>query len=858
VFNTRFPLFDGVLAKLGSAISASIFFALTSSLSAADYKGPPESAVMSYNGLRAAWVDADGNSIITATRAKPGAAWSAATRLLSTRGTIRSLVFSPDDGSIAYENYRTWKDDGSQDDAWQFIAVYDLKASRISYVDPSFETDREPNWSADGKSITFMRSVAGAAPRSLTKPVVRLQLSGWKPRPKQSSELFTLPAALGVPFIYPPVASGDGTALVFVTREGKARRVYFWRAGRRPRRLVDFPNDDGQELQSVAVSQRGEAVAFVRGGNLNRQGDVPNPTGLPERPRQQVWLVGSSADVPRALDDGTDPQFSPDGLYLLWRKAQNIWAAPLSWKAGRLESVGTPFQLLSGPRTGFVFSPDGKKIAYESNGSVEVYDFATKSALVVPRGSDVDFSPVWSPDSRYLAFIRGERPYSDTRRADGCDFSRYCGPPASSNPWAIWKVQLSELTPVKLWQARAGRGSSFYGLDQSLSPGQGALLWTAYGRVIFPYEGDGWLHLYSVPVAGGASKLLTPGDGEVETAALGSDGHTVFFASNIGDLGRRHLSTVTDNGATQIVAQGDRSFWSPVPLKGNGIAYLGAGWNDGPRLFWRPNGRASTNEFRPLYLQSSAIKRFVKPRLVEFAAADGKAAFGQLFLPRNPAGCAILFSHGGGRRQMLPGFHYMDAYQYLYELNQYLASNGCAVLSVDYRSGTMHGEAFRNAPGWGFDGNTELQDFVGAVKWLREQPFVDPTKGLGIYGLSWGGYMTANALSLRPDLFTVGFDMAGVHFPPTPDLLQHSAIGNIENWKGAVFLVQGDDDRNVDFDQGIALAHALITKRPDVEFKQKVLPGQTHDLYLTFEQLVDVYQQGADFLLSHLKGKKSE
>jgi dipeptidyl aminopeptidase/acylaminoacyl peptidase len=194
----------------------------------------------------------------------------------------------------------------------------------------------------------------------------------------------------------------------------------------------------------------------------------------------------------------------------------------------------------------------------------------------------------------------------------------------------------------------------------------------------------------------------------------------------------------------------------------------------------------------------------------------------------------------------------MDAYHYLYAMNQYLASRECVILSVEYRSSIMRGEAFRDAPGWGFAGNSELLDFVGAAKWLMARKDVDASRGVGIFGLSWGGYMTANALSQHSDLFKVGFDMAGVHTSSNAEGARYSAVGNLATWTSPVFLAQGDDDMNVNFNEGIALARAIQTRKPNLEFRQQVLPGQTHDLYLTYEQLVQIYQEGSDFLLAHM------
>lgn len=347
---------------------------------------------------------------------------------------------------------------------------------------------------------------------------------------------------------------------------------------------------------------------------------------------------------------------------------------------------------------------------------------------------------------------------------------------------------------------------------------------------------------------------LTPGDGEVETAALSADRRHIIYSTNIGDLGRRHLSTVAFDSATpEALTSGEKSQWAPVPLADGKLAYIGAGWVDTPRIAVRSaNGMTSTAEL-PKAPASFPAALMVKPELVEFPASDGQTAFGQLFVSAHPNGCAVIFSHGGIRRQMLPGFHYMDAYTYLYEMNQYLAGRGCVVLAVEYRSSIMRGEAFRDSPGWGFAGNSEIRDFVGAAKYLLARKDVDASRGVGIYGLSWGGYMTAEALAMHSDLFTVGFDMAGVHTTADLDGYPNTALAHLETWKSPVFLVQGDDDMNVDFNDGTVLARAMQKQRPGVEFRQEVVPDQTHDLYQTYEKLVEIYTRGSDFLLDHLR-----
>jgi dipeptidyl aminopeptidase/acylaminoacyl peptidase len=818
---------------------------------------PPPSASLSPDALRAAWASDDRRHLLSATRSAPSSDWTAPDRLLSTRGRIGKIVFSPDGRRIAYEDQRTWLDDGTASDKWQFIAVYDLASRQIEYVDPAFDLDTDPRWSQDGLSITFTRGVDGLLSSEVTRPVPAFSATAtWQPPPLLPSERFTMASIIATPYIEPPAPAGDGLSLAYLTREAESRNVYFLRVGEKARRLVNYADDDGRNLSDIVVSKSGGAVAYVRGGRVNRQGDSPNPPSSTDMPQQQVWLIGSDNDAPRLLGAGNEPVFTPDDQYVLWRSGGTVMAAALAWSNHRLLGVGEPESFLLGPHTGMRFSPDGKKVAYERGGAIEVRDLTAHTTVQIPHGNDLDLGPVWARDSQRLAFRRepSDSPGLERNWCGGGE--RYCGPMRSEHPWAIWTVTLASLVPHQIWQAKPGVGSVYYHLDQHYSPGQfgDELFWSASDRIAFIWEGDGWRHLYAVPAGGGEATLLTPGDGEVETVAMSTDRMQLFYATNIGDLGRRHISSVGFDGAPpHQITSGEKSEWAPVPLAAGRLAYLGAGWADPPHVSIREANGATRVAVLPQARASFPGKLLVKPELVEFPASDGQKVFGQLFVPARPNGCAIVFSHGGIRRQMLPGFHYMEAYQYLYEMNQYLASRGCVVLSVEYRSSIMRGEAFRNAPGWGFTDNSEIRDFVGAAQYLLARKDVDAKRGVGIYGLSWGGYMTAEALALHSDLFKVGFDMAGVHTTPDPVGLAHSAVGQLETWGSPVLLMQGDDDMNVNFNDGVVLARALQTRRPQVELVQHAVPGQTHEMDQTYRQLVQVYSEGSEFLLSHLR-----
>jgi dipeptidyl aminopeptidase/acylaminoacyl peptidase len=261
----------------------------------------------------------------------------------------------------------------------------------------------------------------------------------------------------------------------------------------------------------------------------------------------------------------------------------------------------------------------------------------------------------------------------------------------------------------------------------------------------------------------------------------------------------------------------------------------------------------------------------VVPEQVIYSASDGMQIHGQLFLP--PGGAAgvkhhaLVFMHGGSRRQMLLGWHYMDYYNNAYAMNQYLANQGYVVLSINYRSGIGYGLAFREPPNYGAGGASEFHDVEGAGLYLRTRADVDPAH-IGLWGGSYGGYLTALGLARDSTLFAAGVDFHGVHDwsarapnPNTPaapvsaapnsgreeaarTAYESSPMASVRTWHSPVLLIHGDDDRNVNFSETVTLAAAL--RAQGVYFEQLIFPDEIHG-FLRHASWLKAYRAAADF-----------
>jgi dipeptidyl-peptidase-4 len=363
---------------------------------------------------------------------------------------------------------------------------------------------------------------------------------------------------------------------------------------------------------------------------------------------------------------------------------------------------------------------------------------------------------------------------------------------------------------------------------------------------------DEWERYYSIHLTDASARpvLLTTTDGLIEnqtSIALSADGKTFFYCTNAKDIERRHIWAVPVSGGTPVqITTGEAVETSPTPLASNKyMATLSADWNMPQSLgVWNMGAKgpvaaaAPQKIVFPTSMPGFPTDLHVKPEIVITHADDGLEIHNQLFLPkdlkpgeRRPA---IVFVHGGPPRQMMPAYHYMQFYHWAYGINQWLANQGYIVLSINYRLGVGYGRSFRQAANAGAAGNSEYKDVVAGGKYLQTRPDVDPNR-VGIWGLSYGGLLTSEALARNSDIFKAGVDLAGVHLEgnsldPESISYQSSAISAIDKWKSPVLLIQGDDDRNVAFLQTVGLVQLL--RQRDVYYELIVFPDDVHESLL--------------------------
>jgi dipeptidyl aminopeptidase/acylaminoacyl peptidase len=370
-------------------------------------------------------------------------------------------------------------------------------------------------------------------------------------------------------------------------------------------------------------------------------------------------------------------------------------------------------------------------------------------------------------------------------------------------------------------------------------PGANTLGWLPDGaHVYFESERDGFAQLYSVSIDGGEPAQLTSGQFEVSDVHLAADKTKFYFTSSEGSPFERHLYSMSING-------GERR--RLTPLDGHNqvdvspdeamLADVRSYSNKPPELYLFPN--------RPFYPGKSLVSdkpvttspipefstyKWIEPPIVSFKARDGATVYGRLYVPANwkGGGPAVLFVHGAGYLQNV--HRWWSQYSREYMFNHLLMERGFVVLDIDYRGSAGYGRDWRTGI-YRHMGGKDLTDHVDAVNYLVKEHGVDP-KRIGLYGGSYGGFITLMAMFTQPDVFAAGAalrpvtDWAHYNNGYTSGILnlpqndaesykQSSPIYFANGLKGALLICHGMVDTNVNFQDTVRLVEKLIELRKE-------------------------------------------
>ena len=528
------------------------------------------------------------------------------------------------------------------------------------------------------------------------------------------------------------------------------------------------------------------AIVYVRGGSAN-------PALDPKGVSQDVWIVALDGSAPRRIGEGSSPAVSPRGDRIAFLHGGQIWWAPRRWQDPR--RAGLPRARRVRP-AGMVARRRAPRLRQR------------------PRRSQ--------PHRRVR---RGRRRAALSRRFHG--LRQLPGMVARRPRHRLYPHPQQRAAPAAAGQPRGravvhshrlgGNRRGPRGVARAEGPGSvfrevtaaNQLLWAEGGRLVFPWEADGWTHLYSVPAEGGQATLLTPGAFEVEDVRLAPDRREIVYSSNQGDIDRRHLWRVAaaggrarrrDHGAGDRMLAGafERRRRRRLP------ALRCAHFRCAPPFAW---------ERRAAHMDAAAIPAdFPADRHGDPATGDlpepptawrSTASF--FSRPRTPPrrAPAVVFFHGGPRRQMLLGWHYMEYYSNAYALNQYLANAGLRGALGEFpqrhrlRAGLPRGARLRRLR------RERLQRREGRrPRTCDRAPSVDPAR-IGAWGGSYGGYPDGHGPGPRSsDIFRAGVDFHGVHdwaaelrIPPTePDYklaFDSSPMAFVKGWRSPVLLIAG-------------------------------------------------------------------
>ncbi|OON71131.1 S9 family peptidase [Hymenobacter sp. CRA2] len=759
-----------------------------------------------------------------------------------------------------------------------------------------------PYWSEDGKRIYFQWNPEGARRDSLYVTTS----AGTTPRKVSLAEQRSLPSPRGE-YDYArtrKVYEKDGDIYLLDLKSGKTRRV---------------TNTAERETEPAFTLQE-RLISYTRAGNLFtwdpatgetvqrtdfRRGQRPPGPSTDKadkylraqqlalfqviRGREQDRLARERQQKalaklrPKAIYLGTQTvenlQLSPDGRYVTYTLGQ----APSAEKptivpsfvtaSGFTEDLNTRNKVGS-PQTAYelgiydigrdtTFTLGYKELKGLDEQPAYRKEYPLKAKAPVPAAGDktaakdkpanelrrvMPFGPFWNRT--------GERAFLVIRSADNKDRWIVGLDPATQ------KINLLDRQRDEAWINGPGIGYE-----------AGNVGWLPDDkRIWFQSEETGYSHLYTADATSGQKRALTSGNFEVQQAQLSKDRKTWFITANKPHPGEQHfyrlpveggqLTQITSRpGAHEVVVSPDEK---TLLVR---YSYSNKPWelfvlDNKPGAKYRQLTHSTTKEFESYPWRD--------PEVVTFKAQDGASVYARLYRPaqQDPTRPAVIFVHGAGYLQN--AHKWWSTYFREYMFHNLLVDRGYTVLDVDYRGSAGYGRDWRTGI-YRYMGGKDLQDQVDGAKMLVDKYNVDPQR-IGIYGGSYGGFITLMAMFTQPDVFRAGAGLRSVtdwaHYnhgytdnilnEPYNDSIAYarsSPINYAEGLKGALLMCHGMVDTNVHFQDIVRLSQRLIELKKE-NWELAVYPVEDHG-FVEPSSWTDEYKRILKLFETNLRGQNA-
>jgi dipeptidyl aminopeptidase/acylaminoacyl peptidase len=706
-----------------------------------------------------------------------------------------------------------------------------------------------PYWSEDGTKVYFlwnpekapgdslyeytlgtrqMRKVPTLERRDLTTPAGTYNRARTQKVYAKHGDLYWLSIGEGKPHQLTntveaesnPVFTQDETHVVFQRgtnlyrmrlTTGEITQLTDFRSGKRP---DPKPSDQEKWLKQ---DQLALFEVLRERADKKKAGEAIQKAERPKRPKE-FYLEDRAVEV---------PQFSPDGAFVTFRLSKAPTGAKTAivpsyvTESGFTEDLTTRVKVGAAPAAYQFFVYDIRKDTVLEVSTKQIpgltdrpdyakdYPKASKDTAKTAARKLIVHGPIWSEDGKNAVVV--------IRSLDNKDRWIMGFDPATR------ALKLLDRQRDEAWIGGPGVG----GYPQSPS----FVDWLADGEtVVFHSEADGYSHLYAVNVRTGGRKQLTAGKFEVQSANLSKDRKTLFFTSNEVHPGEQHFYRMAAEGGervrlTSMTGANDVTL-SPDESK----LLIRYSASNRPWELFAQDAKPSAKPEQVTRSTSAEFGSYPwrEPQLVKVRATDGAEVYARLYVPKKKNGAAVIFVHGAGYLQN--AHRWWSQYFREYLFHNLLADQGYTVLDLDYRASAGYGRDWRTGI-YRHMGGKDLSDHIDGATWLVKNQGIDP-KRIGIYGGSYGGFITLMALFTTPDVFAAGAalrpvtDWAAYNHPYTANILNEpqadslayrrsSPIYHAAGLKNHLLICHGLVDVNVHAQDVLRLSQRLIELKKD-------------------------------------------